>query len=145
SYTLISYCTRSAPSKSSTTWPSATSAAASVMCSVKAMRVQSIATKHPTPDARRGPHASPRSTLLRTLAAGHTHLPRQAREEAGPLVHQRGADLHGAGTLGERPGDVVAGSDAADRDHVETRTGFEHELLEPGELVPRNDEPEVRL
>jgi len=43
SYTLISYATRASAPKSRTMWHSATTAAASVMCSVKRIRLQSIA------------------------------------------------------------------------------------------------------
>src|SRR2546428_12322315 len=105
-----------------TTWHSPTTAAASVMCSVKMMRLQSSATGR---------------SLLPALAARHAHLVRQAGEDARPLGHQRRAHLHRARALGERPRDVVAGLDAADRDQLEARAGLPAGPLEAREGGPR--------
>src|SRR5207247_2165250 len=90
------------------------------MCSVKVMRLQSSATG---------------GSLLPALAARHAHLVRQAGEDARPLGHERRAHLHRARALGERPRDVVAGLDAADRDQLEARARLQAELLEAGEAV----------
>src|SRR3989454_9243591 len=113
-----------------TTWHSPTTAAASVMCSVKVMRLQSSATGW---------------SLLPALAARHAHLVRQAGEDARPLGHQRRAHLHRARALGERPRDVVAGLDAADRDQLEARARLQAELLEAGEVVPRDHDADAGL
>src|SRR5207247_7181449 len=91
SYTLRSYCVRSTPSKSRTTWHSPTSAATSVMCSVKATRFQSIGTS---------------ASLLRVFPARHAHLPCEAREQAGALRRQRRIHLDRTRALAESAGDV---------------------------------------
>src|SRR2546427_1607615 len=113
-----------------TTWHSPTTAAASVMCSVKVMRLQSSATAR---------------SLLPALAARHAHLVRQACEDARSLGHERRAHLHRARALGERPRDVVAGLDAADRDQLEARAGLQAELLEAGEVVARDHDADAGL
>src|SRR5881397_1037959 len=113
-----------------TTWHSPTTAAASVMCSVKVMRLQSSATGR---------------SLLPALAACHAHLVCQAGEDARPLGHQRRAHLHRARALGERPRDVVAGLDAADCDRLEVRARLQTQLLEAGEVVPRDHDPDAGL
>src|SRR3989475_1608374 len=113
-----------------TTWHSPTTAAASVMCSVKVMRLQSSATGR---------------SLLPALAARHAHLVCQAGENARPLGHERRAHLHRARALGERPRDVVAGLDAADRDQLEARAGLQAELLEAGEVVARDHDADAGL
>src|SRR2546425_7481497 len=95
------------------------------MCSVRVMRLQSSATGW---------------SLLPALAARHAHLVRQAGEDARPLAHQRRAHLHRARALGERPRDVVAGLDAADRDQLEARARLQAELLEAGIRVVRSEE-----
>src|SRR5438046_3709631 len=105
-----------------TTWHSPTTAAASVMCSVKVMRLQSSATGR---------------SLLPALAARHAHLVCQAGEDARPLGHERRAHLHRARALGERPRDVVAGLAAADRAQLEARARVQAELLAAREAVPR--------
>src|SRR3989442_13579221 len=113
-----------------TTWPSPTTAAASVMCSVKVMRLQSSATDR---------------SLLPALAARHAHLVCQAGEDARPLGHERRAHLHRARALGERPRDVVAGLDAPDCDLLEARARFQAERLEAGEGVPGDHDADAGL
>src|SRR2546428_12514484 len=112
-----------------TTWHSPTTAAASVMCSVKVMRLQSSATGR---------------SLLPALAARHAHLVRQAGEDARPLGHQRRAHLHRARALRERPCDVVAGLDAPDRDQLEACARLQAELLEAGAGVVRDHRADAR-
>src|SRR5439155_19225944 len=78
-------------------------------------------------------------------AARHPHLALEPREHAWSFLDESRADLDGPRALGERAAHIVAGVDAPDRDHVEPGACLEEELLETGEVVPHDDDPQTRV